>query len=315
MLIPSSWNPAGTESNRWAASKSPKGRGLNSQTVPKVMRIMVDSPPGRMFLQPDLPQADARVVAWDARCVSMIELFLDDARHIHLENCEKLFKRKITKEDLEYTQGKAMIHAANYRMMAKRLAMELGIKVAEAKRLLSDYFIIYPEIPVWHATQKNKVKANGYLETPFPFRKRTFYKAIAELMLTGKISNDSHNEICAWVPSSTVADLITKGLRKVWDLLPDVRLHHHGHDSFLLSFVPSKLKEVAEVVIESLKIPLVIHGRELLMVPEVEVGYSWGLMFPWQGEGEVTREMWMEKVRKSGKMDREKIRKELYGYY
>ncbi|MGH9427689.1 MAG: DNA polymerase, partial [Terriglobia bacterium] len=61
--IPHSANPAGTETNRWAFSKSPRERGFNTQTAPKVMRIMSDPPPGRVFICPDLPQADARIVA------------------------------------------------------------------------------------------------------------------------------------------------------------------------------------------------------------------------------------------------------------
>jgi DNA polymerase I-like protein with 3'-5' exonuclease and polymerase domains len=326
--IPYSANPAGTETNRWSFSKSPRDRGLNAQTLPKVMRIMADAHPGRVFICPDLPQADARIVAWDAKCERLIELFLNPNIHFHLENCVRLFG--ITREeaygkdaegfawkdrDPRYVLGKAMGHAANYRMAAKRLAMELGIALGEAARLLNFYLHnLYPEISRWHQTRKELIQRVGYLETPYPFnRRRTFYGAWGELMLHGKLAETTWNEACAHVPQSVVADIVNVGMDKLRKALPYVWFHKHDHDSYLASTPNAKLGETCRKALEYLKVELRIHKRPLVMVPEMQVGENYGLLVEWKGEEVFDREAWWAKVNK--KLDPEKLRKDLYGYY
>ena len=326
--IPYSANPAGTETNRWSFSKSPRTRGFNVQTLPKVMRIMCDAPENRVFICPDLPQADARIVAWDAKCERLIELFLDPKIHFHLENCIRLFG--ITKEeaygkdengipwkerDNRYTLGKAMGHAANYRMQAKKLAMELGITLKEARELLSRYLNqLYPEIKLWHNSRIELIRKTGRLVTPFPFnRERVFYKAWGELMLYGKVSETSWNEACAHVPQSVVTDIINVGMEKLWLAEPEVRFHKHDHDSYLASIPIRDLGRICRRAMEFLKVELRIHGRPLTMVPEMSFGYNYGLLQEWKGEEVASWDKWWEKAEK--KLDKERIRKDLYGYY
>lgn len=306
-------NPFGTCSNRWSFSKSPKGKGCNVSTLPKVIRLMVDAPPGRIFISPDLPQADARIVAWDAECLSMIQALSDPMRHIHLENCRRLFGRDIKKDTEEYKQGKAMLHAANYRMAPKRLAVELGISVSESKMLLEKYFHIYPEIRTWHNTIKKRVQQDGYLETPKPFlRRRLFYTVMAELMNTGEISTNTWNSACSWIPQSTVADIINWGLMRLKEKYGDrVWLHLHGHDSYLVSIREEDQEEIIPVAMKLLEIQLIIHDRLLTMIPEMSIGMNYGLMVLWDGSP-LIRDRWWGLV--ANKMDEATIRKDLYGF-
>jgi len=327
-FIPHSANPAGTETNRWSFSKSPRGRGFNTQTLPKVLRILCDASEGRVFICPDLPQADARIVAWDAECERLIELFLNPKIHFHLENCIKLFG--ITREeaygrdnqgiawkdrDQRYTTGKAMGHAANYRMAAKRLAMELGIDIKEARRVLDRYINqLYPEIKGWHNRISDRIRKNGSLVTPYPFeRRRVFYKAWGELILYGKMSEGSWNEACAHIPQSVVADIVNVGMEKLWLVEPEVRFHKHDHDSYLASVPIHSLGRICRNAMDCLKVVLQIHGRPLVMVPEMSWGFNYGLLQEWKGEEVASYDQWWEKNQR--KLDREKIRKDLYGYY
>lgn len=322
-FIPYSANPAGTETNRWSFSQSPRSRGLNAQTLPKVMRIMCDAPNGRVFICPDLPQADARIVAWDAKCERLIQLFGDPKIHFHLENCIRLFgltreqayDPKFKSEDPRYVTGKAMGHAANYRMAAKRLAMELGISPKEAQGLLDKYLHqLYPEIERWHLAIKARLKRDGGLTTPAPFqRHRVFYGAWAELMLRGKISNESWNAACAHIPQSTVADIINVGMEKLWEGFPDVRFHKHDHDSYLASVPSDLLGDVCSFALDCLRVELSIHDRPLVMLPEMSVGFNYGLMQEWKGEKELSYDEWSE--RSKAKLSPDKLREDLYGYY
>jgi DNA polymerase I-like protein with 3'-5' exonuclease and polymerase domains len=320
--IPYSANPAGTETNRWSFSKSPRNRGLNVQTLPKVMRIMCEAPDDRVFLCPDLPQADARIVAWDARCERLINLFLDPKIHFHLENCIRLFgltreeayDPHFKSEDPRYTTGKAMGHAANYRMAAKRLAMELGIPAREAQELLNRYLrVLYPEIERWHLEIKDRIKRTGGLTTSAPFKRhRVFYQAWGELMLQGKLSTTSWNEACAYIPQSVVADIINVGMEKLWLGREDVRFHKHDHDSYLASVPSDRIGDFCRFALDCLRVTLIIHDRPLTMVPEMQVGTNYGQLVEWKGE-ETLRDLQPRLDAKA--IDREKVRKDLYGYF
>ena len=320
--IPYAANPAGTETNRWAFNKSPRGRGFNAQTLPKSMRIMCDAPAGSVFICPDLPQADARIVAWDARCESLIRFFSDPTRHYHLENCLRLFRlpreevyAPAFKDDPRYVVGKAMGHAANYRMAAKRLAVELGIEVAEAKRLLGVYLHqLYPEIERWQFVIRERIRKDGGLRTPKPFERwRVFYKAWAELLLTGKLSAGSWNEGCAHIPQSTVADIVNVGMERLWKDVDYARFHLHHHDSYLASVPGDFLGRACGAALDRLRVTLLIHDRPLTMEPEMQVGTNYGQLVAWKGEETLGDLEW--RLREKMKIDEGKLRKELYGYY
>ena len=207
-----------------------------------------------------------------------------------------------------------MLHAANYRMAPKRLAVELGLKVSQAKSLLTRYFQLYPEIPLWHNTIKERIRTLGFLETPAPFnRRRLFYTAWAELLNTGAISTESWNSACSWIPQSAVADIVNWGLLRLKKQLGDTLwVHKHDHDSYLVSVPWNQAAEIIPQALATLRITMLIHNRPLLMEPEISVGYNYGLMVGWQGWATLPKEMWWEMVKE--RMDEEKIRKELYGF-
>jgi hypothetical protein len=326
-------NPAGTETNRWAFNKSPRDRGCNPQTLPKVMRLMCKAPEGCVFIAPDLPQADARIVAWDAQCERLIQLFSDPGVHFHLENCIRMGAvagspfAGITREvayapgwkdnDPRYTTGKAMGHAANYRMAAKRLAMELGISISDARQLLDIYLHqMYPEIERWHFNIKERIRKTGFLETPFPFqRRRVFYGAWGELMLRGKIANTTWNEACAYIPQSVVADIVNTGMERLWHEEPNVRFHKHDHDSYLASIPGDLIGDICPRAVEFLKVRLVIHDRPLEMIPEMQIGRNYGAMVEWKGEQTLEQLVPRLEAMERKKLDEADIRNQLYGYY
>lgn len=284
---------------------------------------MIRAPEGRLFISPDLPQADARIVAWDAECLSMIKVFQDPTRHIHLENCERLFSKPITtwskeqikeyKEGEEYKHGKAMLHAANYRMAAKRLAVELRVEIAVAKKLLAKYFSLYPEIQTWHNCILQRIRTGGFLETPAPFRRRRlFYTAMAEYLNTGEVSNESWNSACSWIPQSAVADVVNWGMRRLKDKYGDrVWLHKHDHDSYLASIEEQDQEEIIPDAIEMLKVEMILHHRPLVMTPDMSLGWNYGLLVGWKGS-RLDKEDWWNQVK--DKLSEERLRKEVYGY-
>jgi DNA polymerase I-like protein with 3'-5' exonuclease and polymerase domains len=278
-----SWNVAGTETGRWSSGKSPRRRGLNLQTVPKVLRNAYRAPKGRVFIQPDLSQAEARVVAYLARCQGLVDLFGDPTRSVHMENALAIFGHAVKKDSKEYVLAKQCLHAANYKMGPDRFSIEASITKLRAKQILEAYYSQYPEIPAWHTRTKEAILQVGKLITPLG-RERVFYNARAELHLTGQLSGESWRNAIAYVPQATVPDVLNKGMLKTWEELDYVWLHHQGHDSCLVSCPIDKLGVVAERLRDNLKMPIPIGSAVLTIPVEIAWGFNWHPMLAWKGE-------------------------------
>ena len=277
------WNIAGTETGRWSSGKSAHRRGLNLQTVPKLLRYSYEAPPGRVFIQPDLSQAEARVSAYLARCPDLIALFNDPKRSVHMENALAIFGHSVKKDTKDYVIAKQCLHAANYKMGPDRFAVEAGISKQRAKDILAAYYARYPELQDWHARTREAILQVGKLVTPLG-RERTFYHARAEVLLTGTLSGESWRNAIAYIPQATVPDVLNQGMLRTWEELDYLWLHHQGHDSCLVSVPCDKLGECCERLVANLAIPIPMGLATLVIPVEVAWGFYWYPMFPWQGE-------------------------------
>jgi DNA polymerase-1 len=282
--LPFGVNVAGTESGRWSMKKSVRDRGFNAQTCPKIMRWAYCPPPGRIYLQPDLSQAEARVVAWLSECQPLIDIFLDPRRNIHSEIAALVFGHEVEKDSLEYTLAKSMVHASNYRMGAGRFAAETGLSYAKAAKLLEAFHARFPEIRKWHDSIRKRVVETGRLVTPTG-RNRTFYDALGAIVARGKMNDNLWREAISYIPQATVADLTNQGMQAAWRELGNGALfHNQSHDSFLLSVRPDQVGKAARIIQRSLHLPLTIHGRELIIPSDLAIGYNWYMLKQYEGE-------------------------------
>lgn len=305
----------GTKTFRMSMSESPMGEGCNSQTLPKTLRFPYTAPPGRVFLAPDQKQAEARIVAYDAECIRQIEKFQNPKWSIHNELGEHIFGETPEKDSPRYVASKAGVHGGNFRMGALKLAKTTGVDVKTCKLAIEGYHSLYPEIRNWHLKQKQLVLAKGQLTNPFGFS-RVFYRALAAVVLTGVLPTDEWNDICSWIPQSCPPFITNIGFMALMDRLEYVHLHHQGHDSFLVSVPIEKAQEAAEVALECLKVPMTIKGRTFMIPNDMQIGYSFGQMMPYDGSNlsMTTWERWCASERAKGKGDsREAIIKGIYG--
>ena len=114
-----SYTVPGTETYRYNSREDAFGYGTNLQNVsagdeshdpeshlyrPNLRKMFIPDP-GYAIADHDLDQADARIVAWEADCPSLKEIFNDPDRDLHNENCEiifwKLYGQKPTLTDSE----------------------------------------------------------------------------------------------------------------------------------------------------------------------------------------------------------------------
>src|SRR3990167_2880802 len=301
-------NIAGTETFRFAMNKNPFGKGCNGQTLPKSLRYYLVPPPGRIFACGDLSQAEARVVAYLARCKDIIELFNDSTRHVHKENAIVVFGHEVEKDSPEYVLAKQVIHASNYRMGAYRFAVHTGLDVATCKQLLNNYHAKRPEIRKWHDWVWNEIRERGFLTTPLG-DKRVFYEAIAAFSSQGKMLDTHWKDTIAWCPQTTVPHVTNIGIIETakevngqdsvtwpeqteWPNLKHFAWwHHQGHDSFLASIPEGSEQEFAKVVQKKFAVPLLINGMEFTIPMELGFGYNFGDFHPDDGSI-VTRSKW-----------------------
>lgn len=259
-----------------------------------------------VFIQPDLSQAEARVVAHLCGSQRMIDLFNDPTKSIHMENAKAIFGSYPKKDSPDYILAKKTVHASNYRISAAFFSTVAGIPKAKASALLEAYHAANPEIRQWHDWVRDQIATKGILRTPFG-RERIFATARAELLITGKISNDAWKDAIAYVPQATVPDVTNMGMVKLWEspIGSELRFHHQGHDSFMCSCPVELLGEAAAELIRNLTIPFKVtdikgHRRTLTIPCDVAWGFSWGAMKGWKGEQVADRGDWEKWIEEKG---------------
>lgn len=299
-----SYNVVGSETGRWSSSKNAFGRGANLQNQTPSMRRMFCADDGYRFISTDLEQAESRVVAglvwqttgdtryWDA-CVegdlhtvaSMMAYpemgWSDDPkenRHLADRPCP---------DHPHYTvreANKRFGHASNYRGSPYGIAQAVGVPVHVIEGFQRRYFGAFPGIPLYHDWVKRQLLEKQYLDTPLG-RRRWFFSRPTE--------DSTLREAIAFVPQSTVGELLNLIMWKVWrrSLLPPrdprylkIQLLLQNHDAFAFQLPDAIFTSLLEHTIhevnlefEHTPIPLVRgdERRDLVIPGEFITGFNW----------------------------------------
>lgn len=280
---------------RLSSSESHFGGGGNLQNIPKrttegkMIRKLFVPDPGLTMLSVDLSQAEARVVAYEANNIPLIEAFSDPSKDVHWENAKRVFnlpetleyfpngnfKDNITKQEHtldEYRNiGKTIKHATNYgmgwMMLQTILAREGFIfPAAVCKRFLQQTIATDPAGEEWKRGIREKIKASRMLVSSFG-RKRYFM---------GRMGDSLFRAAYAFSPQNTVGELTQVGTREVWKKVPEVACLMNVHDELVMQLKPELRDEVIPKIRECFSIPLMINNRELIIPCEFKSGHSWG---------------------------------------
>lgn len=259
----------GTETGRLSSRTSVFGTGGNLQNVPSgACRRMFIPDDKKVFIHPDLSQAEARIVAYLANAQGLIHLF-ESGGDIHYEGGARLFSKRVEDiTDKERNLAKRAIHASHYGIGYKAFAYHAGIGVNEGKLILNKYFDLYPEIKMWQLGVQSALGKDRVMVTPLG-RKRRFF---------GRWGDTLFREAYAFVPQSTVADLLNLAIIKLDAKLGNrFELMLQEHDAFTIQ-VPineSPTIWIADIE-EAFNIPLFIGGREFKIPVEIKIGNNWG---------------------------------------
>ena len=259
----------GTITGRLSSAKYWDDTGTNLQNIPPEARKCFLPDEGHVFIEADLSQAEARVVAYLAEDETLIRLFTEGG-DIHKKVASLMFRKLV--EDVtkaERKNAKKCVHALNYDMRAPTFAQQSGISLAEAKRCRALYFATFPKLDIWHREVAYRLTKSRTMCTPFG-RKRLFLGQYSETLV---------KEALAFVPQSTVGDITTRGVRLLHDSLPTgASLALTVHDSITVDCAPEQVEEVIGLMQGALTYPLAINGRTCVIPIDFKVGSNWGDM-------------------------------------
>lgn len=273
-----SFNIGGTETFRFSSSKNAFGSGLNLQNIPKGgeeadglelpnVRTLFVPDPGKTFFDIDLSAADLRIVVWESNCKEM-KAMLRDGLDPYTEIAKEFYHdASINKKDPRRQKFKSFCHGTNYMGTAKGLAQRLNLSIQESEKTQKWYFNRFPEIKAWQNRLKDQIIKRRMVENVFGYRCYFF----------DRIQGTIFNQAAAWIPQSTVACLINRGYRNIYDNLKEVQVLLQVHDSLAGQF-PTYLGEWAtKRIVEECLIELPYPDDPLIIPVGIKTSTkSWG---------------------------------------
>ncbi len=287
-----SFSIAGPTTYRFSSSENAFGSGMNLQNIPVAEKAKIKDKDyiklpnirklfipdeGYTFFDMDLDRADLQVVVWEAEdadlkkalrlgidmhCFSAVDIFnIKGIPHDELTESHPNYKEHRARiGEANRGKAKAGVHATNYGVGDRKLAVALGITVHEASIFRARWFAAHPGVRKWHTRTEENVAKSGFVENKFGARLYNF----------GRFQLP---EFLAWLPQSTVAGVINRALVNIDNAEQrgetSTQLLIQVHDSLAGQFLSSRreeevanLKRLAEVPIpyeEPLIIPVGIN--------------------------------------------------------
>jgi DNA polymerase I-like protein with 3'-5' exonuclease and polymerase domains len=216
-----------------------------AQTIelPNIRKLFLPDP-GYVICDCDLPQADARVVAWEADDAKLKAIFNDPEADLHTENCLSIFG---TFSKRGRFLAKSGVHATNYGASPPTLAKALGISIREAEDFQHRWFSAHPGIYDWHRRVEHALQTTRTITNIFGYR-RVYFDRPEQLL----------PQALAWIPQSSVALTIDK----MWDAVCEkekdfgIQVLFQVHDSLVFQLPKSRFHEALSFLEEAFTLVL-----------------------------------------------------------
>lgn len=252
----------------------------NLQNIPrekKIKKMFVPSV-GHRFLEADLSQAEARIVAWYAGEEKLIKMYTD-GEDVHSFVASMIFGKPVKKGMTERQTAKSIAHGSNYSMGPMTLVdvvlreNDVIISKEEAAEKQRRYFQNFPNIKgvFQNGIQQELKKNNHIIYNPFGRRRKFFHPWGDELF----------RQAYSHIPQSTVADIISISMARIFEAAPrfESRIVAQIHDSILLEYPISRdVESIAKMMHDFMTVPFLINDRMLVIPVEVKEGANWGEM-------------------------------------
>lgn len=308
-----SYNPRGTKFGRLSSSKTVFDTGMNFQNLPQEFKKFLVADDNYFLLEVDKRQAEWVIVAYTASDANMIKA-IQDGIDVHVHTASLMFNlpheiivyenkvvghettretiynlrmkdpvlRQLYQESWPQTMslrqcGKKSNHGLNYDEGYKNFALINGMEEKEAKRIVSLYHTIYPNIHVWYETIKRQLQKDRTLTNCFGRKVR----------FMGDMDSGLLKSAYSMIPQSTVVDSLNMGMVKIYndttltqeaniDILAQV------HDSILmqvpieLAKQPGKMESILHTIYEYITPILSYNGNNFTVATDAKIGLNWG---------------------------------------
>ena len=295
-----SYNIAGTETFRFNSSENAFGTGTNLQNIPKGgafdekdadslvlpnVRTLFIPDPGFVTFDADLDRADLQVVVWESDDDELKQM-LRTGVDLHIFNGCQLFDLPIPPLD-ELVEGhpnyrehkkrfakprqfaKTWVHGTNYGGSSATMATHVGISTHQSDLYQKRWFSLHPGIKAWHERTMQSLMTTRSVKNKFGYRR--FYFDRIETVLP---------EALAWVPQSTVALVINKGIQRlhVSQVAQDINIQVllQVHDSAAGQFPKEHLQVAPQVIKEQLSVTIPYDDPLTIPVGVKISDKSWG---------------------------------------
>ena len=281
-----------TSTLRLSSSQTIFGKGGNVQNLPKPMKRLILPDPGYVMFSMDLSQAENRIVANIAPDTLMIEAF-ESGTDIHsltatyvarafghtfsiaeIKEQKRLYEETLNKKYLAPIGqgnrlwrywGKEANHAFNYGLSYKAAALRWEIREKEARVIYNTYHQLYPGVKEYHRWVQHELSVNNR-------RVRNLFTYNKQFLAEWK---DACKQAYAFIPQSTVACVINRGLRFIYQaqsIFQEVELLNQIHDEILFQ-VPIEIgwdiiAGQLRTIRENLQQPLTHRGRSFILPTE-----------------------------------------------
>lgn len=237
-----SYNIAGTWTFRFSSREDAFGEGTNLQNLPPIVKPMFVPDPGYTFFDMDLDSADLRIVVAESGEENMAE-WLDAGLKPYVEVAKEFYHdQSITKEHEAYKTFKALCHGTHYLGMPPGLSAQTGLPLKDVERIQAWYFKRFPKIAQWQARFKAQILARKSFQNIFGYK----------FLVLDRITNSTYQECIAALPQGTVALLVNRIYKNVFDNLPHIDVLLQTHDSISGQFPTSRTDEcIAQLKLQS----------------------------------------------------------------
>lgn len=240
---------------------------MASKTAPLPnIRKLFTPDPDHIIIDCDLAQADAQVVAWEADDELLKAIFRDPTADLHDENAITIFGT-LTKRNRQL--AKAGVHATNYGAKAPTLGATLGITVREAERFQRTWFAAHPGILEWHQRVEMLLATERRVSNKFG-NFRYYFDRVESLL----------PQALAWIPQSTVALVINRGLVNLVNDVPEVYPLMQVHDSLVMEVHKNHYVQALPKIKKALEITVPYDDPLIIPVGAEASSKTWGDVVP-----------------------------------
>lgn len=274
-----------TETSRLASSETFLYKhSTNLQNLPKLtamgrklyaIRDCFIPDPGMLMCAYDYDKAEMIAVCAYAKDWEYYDK-LHTGADVHSELAEAAFgsvtpeRRQICKSVAYLSNYKGSAVTATRRINVREDQTGIRVTVKQVEKVQRAYYALHPFQRWWQEVDR-ELNAKGYLRNALGF-KREFFNPNPEKRL---------REACAFLPQSTVAQVINRAMTRMWNELDEdgvCELLLQVHDELVFQIredlVLEKTKQIREIMEETFE----VHGRTIFIPTGGKVGERWGDM-------------------------------------